>query len=201
MIMDKAALRKEILKKRDSLTRQERRDKSARIMERVLSLPEYDAARSVFIYADFRSEVMTRDLMAHALKHGKRVLASKTLIPEKRLALTDILDPERDLVPGYMGIPEPRDGIFRDIPCTEVDLVLTPCVGYDDQGNRLGYGAGYYDRLFESVREDAVRIGLAFEVQIAPEIPSENHDVKIPIIVTEDRVIRVEPLSSETNCV
>jgi 5-formyltetrahydrofolate cyclo-ligase len=194
-MMDKARLRKEILQKRDTLTLQERKDKSARIMERLLSLPEYDAARSLFIYADFRSEVMTRDLMAHALKHGKRVLASRTLVSEKRLALTDILDPERDLVPGYMGIPEPRDGIFRDIPCAEVDLVLTPGLGFDEKGNRLGYGAGYYDRLFESMRENAVRIGLAFEVQIVPEIPSENHDVKIPIIVTEDRVIRVEPLS------
>ncbi|MEK6777495.1 MAG: 5-formyltetrahydrofolate cyclo-ligase [bacterium] len=189
-MMDKATLRKEILQKRETLTREERREKSAMIMERLLALPEYQAARSVFIYADFRSEVMTRDLIAHAIKHGKRVLASRTLVSEKRLALADILDPERDLVPGYMGIPEPRDGIFRDIPCEEVDLVLTPCVGYDEKGNRLGYGAGYYDRLFESMREDAIRIGLAFEVQIALDIPSENHDVKIPIIVTEDRVIR-----------
>jgi 5-formyltetrahydrofolate cyclo-ligase len=63
-------------------------------------------------------------------------------------------------------------------------------VGYDEKGNRLGYGGGYYDRLFESMRPDAVRIGLAFEVQIVPHIPSDDHDVRIPIIVTEERVIR-----------
>jgi 5-formyltetrahydrofolate cyclo-ligase len=189
-VKDKTALRKEILKRRDALTPEDRKFKSDQIIRRLFGLQEYDSARSLFIYADFRSEVMTRGLMAHALKFGKRVLASKTLVQEKRLVLTDILDPKRDLVPGYMGIPEPRDEIIRDIPCEKVDLILTPCVGYDEKGNRLGYGGGYYDRLFESMRPDAVRIGLAFEVQIVPHIPSDDHDVRIPIIVTEERVIR-----------
>ncbi len=188
--MDKQTLREEILKKRDALSRKDRVEKSKKIMERLLALPEYQNARTLFIYADFRSEVMTRDLMVHALKNEKRVLASKTLIQEKRLVLTDILDPELDLVPGYMNIPEPRDEILRDSPPDEVDLILTPCVGYDERGNRLGYGGGYYDRLFQGTRKDAVRLGIAFEVQVVPEIPSENHDIKIPIIVTEDRVIR-----------
>jgi len=189
--MDKKTLRRKIIEKREALSRRERKARSARILNRLIALPEYLAARSLFIYADFRSEVMTRDIMVHALKNGKRVLASKTLVQERRLVLTDILDPERDLVPGYMGIPEPRNGIIRDIPCDEIDLILTPCVGYDEKGNRLGYGGGYYDRLFQSMPEDAVRIGLAFEVQVVPEIPSEEHDVTIPIIVTEDRVIRI----------
>jgi 5-formyltetrahydrofolate cyclo-ligase len=189
--VDKTTLRKEILAKRDALSLKDRRAKSARIIERLVMMAEYDEARSLFIYADFRSEVMTRELMAHALKQGKRVLASKTLVPEKRLVLTDILDPERDLVPGYMGIPEPREGIIRDIPLEEVDLVFTPCVAFDEKGNRLGYGGGYYDRLFKRLTEETVRVGLAFEGQIVPAIPCENHDVKIPVIVTEDRVIRI----------
>lgn len=191
MTVDKGTLRQEILKKRDALAPRERSARSARILNRLIALSEYHGARSVFIYADFLSEVMTREIMVHALKNGKRVLASKTLVQEKRLVLTDILDPARDLVPGYMGIPEPRDGIVRDIPYAEIDLILTPCVGYDEKGNRLGYGGGYYDRLFQDMRQDTLKIGLAFEVQVVPEIPSEDHDVKIPIIVTEDRVIRV----------
>jgi 5-formyltetrahydrofolate cyclo-ligase len=190
MTANKQTLREEILKKRAALSGGDRADKSRKIMERLLALSEYQNARTLFIYADFKSEVMTRDLMAHALKNGKRVLASKTLVQEKRLVLSDILNPELDLVPGYMKIPEPRDEILRDTPPDEVDLILTPCVGYDEKGNRLGYGGGYYDRLFKNTRKDAVRLGIAFEVQIVPEIPCESHDIKIPIIVTEDRVIR-----------
>ena len=186
----KALLRKKILTKRDSLSFQEREEKSQRIMERILSLPEFFSARSLFIYADFRSEVMTRALMLRTLNKGKRVLVSKTEVQEKRLVLTDILDPERDLVPGYMGIPEPREGIIREIDPRELDLILTPCVGYDEEGNRLGYGGGYYDRLFASIRDDSQKIGVAFEVQIVPQVPSEPHDITIPIIVTEERVIR-----------
>jgi 5-formyltetrahydrofolate cyclo-ligase len=188
---NKQDLRKIVLARRDALSDKERREKSDRIRERLFSLAEYQSARTLFVYAHFRSEVMTRFLMAQALRHGKRVLASTTSVKDRRLVLTDILDPEMDLVSGYMGIPEPREGIRRDISSEEVDLVLTPAVGYDEKGNRLGYGGGYYDRLFANLRDDALRIGLAFEVQIVPEVPAEPHDIPLPIIVTEDRVIRV----------
>ncbi len=189
--MDKKTLRQTVLARRDTLNNREREAKSARIVERLITLPEYRSARTLFIYADFRSEVMTRKLMRQAIEEGKRVLASKTLVTERRLQLTDILDPDRDFVSGYMDIPEPREEIQRDIPPEEVDLVLTPAVGYDAQGNRLGYGGGYYDRLFERLRPDAQKIGLAFEAQIVPAVPAEPHDIPIPIIVTEDRLIRI----------
>jgi 5-formyltetrahydrofolate cyclo-ligase len=188
---DKKTLRKNVLERRNALTEKERKEKSNRIQERLISLPEYQSARSVFIYADFRSEVMTRELMKKTLKEGKRVLASKTLVAERRLLLTDILDPDRDFIAGYMDIPEPREEILRDLSPEEVDLVLTPAVGYDEKGNRLGYGGGYYDRLFERMRPEALKIGLAFEAQIIPSVPAEPHDIPIPIIVTENRVIRI----------
>jgi 5-formyltetrahydrofolate cyclo-ligase len=131
---DKKRLRKEILEKRDALTERERQSKSGKILEGLIALPEYQMARSVFTYAHYRSEVMTGALMAHIVKSGKRLLASSTLVQERRLALTDILDPVRDLVPSYMGIPEPREEIRQDVPCSQVDLVVTPCVGYDETG-------------------------------------------------------------------
>ncbi|NOY54243.1 MAG: 5-formyltetrahydrofolate cyclo-ligase [Deltaproteobacteria bacterium] len=189
--MDKQTLRKTVLARRDTLTETDRKEKSAQIVERLMELSEYRSAHALFIYADFRSEVMTLALMKKALKEGKRVLASKTLVTERRLQLTDILDPDRDLVPDYMGIPEPREEILRDISPEEIDLILTPAVGYDEKGNRLGYGGGYYDRLFERMHPDAKKIGLAFETQIVPTVPTEPHDIPIPIIITENRVIRI----------
>lgn len=190
-MMDKRSLRRTILARRDALSREEREQKSAEVTKRLITLPEYEKARSVFVYADFKSEVMTRALMLHILNSGKRLLASKTLFEERRLALTPILDPDRDLVAGYMGIPEPREDLMEDTPPGEIDLTLTPAVGYDVRGNRLGYGGGFYDRLFGEIRDDAPRVGLAFELQIANQVPAEKHDIRIPIIVTESRVIRI----------
>ena len=190
-MIDKPGLRRAILAQRDALSQQEREHKSAEIMERLITLPEYESARSVFVYADFKSEVMTRELTVHILDSGKRLLASRTLFDERRLALTPILDPHRDLVTGYMGIPEPREDMMEDTPATEIDLTLTPAVGYDVTGNRLGYGGGFYDRLFGEIRDDAPRVGLSFEIQIVPKVPAEDHDIRIPIIVTEARVIRI----------
>lgn len=190
-MIDKPSLRRAILAKRDALSQKEREYKSAEIMERLITLPEYENARSVFVYADFKSEVMTRELMVHIITGGKRLLASRTLFDERRLALTPIFDPARDLVAGYMGIPEPREDIMKDIPAGEIDLTLTPAVGYDVTGNRLGYGGGFYDRLFGETRKAAARVGLAFEIQIVSEVPAEEHDIRIPVIVTEARVIRI----------
>jgi 5-formyltetrahydrofolate cyclo-ligase len=71
-----------------------------------------------------------------------------------------------------------------------LDLVVVPGVAFDPQGNRLGWGAGYYDRLLAQVRADAPIVALAFECQIVPAIPPESHDVPVDVIVTEQRIIR-----------
>ncbi len=188
--VDKERLRKEILKRRDALSAHERGAKSAQIADRFLALPEYENAQAIFLYAAFRTEVQTHALMVRMRRDGRRLIASRTDSAARRLALYEIHDPLQDLRPGYMGIPEPRGGASRAVALEEVDLVVTPAVGYDASGNRLGYGGGYYDRLFEQLSADAPRVGFAFEAQIVPHIPAEPHDAKVPIIVTETRVIR-----------
>ncbi len=189
-MVDKARLRKEILKRRDALCARERETKSAQIAERFFSLPEYASARTIFVYAAFRSEVQTQSLILEMLRGGRRLVASRTDPVARRLVLFEIDDPLQDLISGYMGIPEPKEDASRAIALQALDLVVTPAVGYDPSGNRLGYGGGYYDRLFGQLRADTPRVGFAFEAQIVSSIPTEPHDARIPIIVTEARVIR-----------
>ena len=69
----------------------------------------------------------------------------------------------------------------------EIDLIIVPGAAYDEQGNRVGYGAGFYDKLLSAFMK--MTVALAFEVQIVPNIPTEMHDVPIKKIVTERRVI------------
>ena len=96
-----------------------------------------------------------------------------------------------ELVPGYMGIPEPSVvSEDRLTGINDVDVVVIPGAGFDMSGNRIGYGAGYYDKLLAGLTKEIIIIAPAYEEQIADSIPSEPHDVKVNLIVTDRRVIR-----------
>ncbi len=95
-----------------------------------------------------------------------------------------------------MGIPEPDVRENRRVTIKDIDLVVIPGTGFDIQGNRLGYGGGYYDRLlgYESKQlaevEHIPTVALAFEEQIGEEIPAEPHDIQVDMIITDKRLIR-----------
>ncbi len=73
----------------------------------------------------------------------------------------------------------------------DIDLVIVPGAGYDYAGNRLGYGGGYYDILLSGKKKNMPIIALAYEEQLVDAIPAEQHDVRVDMIVTDQRVIRV----------
>ena len=71
----------------------------------------------------------------------------------------------------------------------DIDLVVIPGAGYDSHGNRLGYGGGYYDMLLAGRKKNMPIIALAYEEQLIDAIPAEKHDVRVDMIVTDQRVI------------
>jgi 5,10-methenyltetrahydrofolate synthetase len=92
-----------------------------------------------------------------------------------------VLAPERDLLPGRFGILEPGSHC-RTVPLNQLDLVLVPGVAFDKQGRRLGRGYGYYDRLLASI--GGIKCAIAFDEQLAIQIPVESHDILLDCIVT-----------------
>lgn len=96
-----------------------------------------------------------------------------------------------ELEPGPLGILQPAAGTTV-IDVDRVDLVIVPGVAFDAQGNRLGYGGGYYDRLLARMPR-ARRVGLCFDGQLVGEIPIESHDVAMHTIVTPTRTLRCAP--------
>jgi 5-formyltetrahydrofolate cyclo-ligase len=94
-----------------------------------------------------------------------------------------------ELAPGTMGIPEPQKEFLRPVRWTDIEAVMVPALAYDLNGFRLGYGGGYYDRLLSGISPECTKIGAAFEQQIVSEVPREKHDIKVDLIITEDRVI------------
>lgn len=185
----KAELRKELLVKRDGLSGKEIEAKSRKIKERLFELMEYKKANFILFYAAFRNEVKTESMIKEALLSGKRVALPVVSKKRDRLLISELKDYDSELAPGYYNIPEHKEKFHRPKNLDEVDLVILPGVGFDEKGNRLGYGGGFYDRLLSGAGHRIPLIGLAYEIQIIPEIRRAPHDIKVDKIVTEKRVI------------
>lgn len=184
-------LRKDILAARDTLTADQLREKSARISSRLLGLPEIKQSDTIFLYVSFRSEVQTTELLQTLLALGKTVCVPITRLEEHRLDAIRITDPDRQLVPGYCRIPEPRPDLLTSnyVDPETIDAILLPGSVFDLRCGRFGYGGGFYDRFVSAV-PGAARIGLAFDLQIVERAPLQDHDELLDLVVTESRVIR-----------
>ncbi len=179
----KGTIRQQALAARDSLLPAARESKSREIEERLFTLPEFRKAGVVMFFASFRSEVRTGPMIERALAEGKRVVLPKVL--GRELGLYEISDYQRDVAPGAWGIPEPTGG--RSVQLADIDLIVVPGAAFDESGNRIGYGAGFYDKLLPAF--PGTTVALAFEVQIITDIPADRHDVPVKKIVTEKRAI------------
>jgi 5-formyltetrahydrofolate cyclo-ligase len=173
---------------RDALSPEERARLSAAICARATTLPEVTAAATLMLFASFRSEIHTDRLIAWALGAGKVVCLPRILAP-RRMAAFRVCDPAAELEPGTWGIPEPCAACELVDP-QAVDAVLVPGAAFDPNGNRCGYGGGFYDNFLPLMRPHAARVALAFEAQIVDHLPCEPHDLPVTAIVTETRVIR-----------
>ncbi len=188
-------LRRRILARRGQMSAEERRTKSALIAGRLLAMPEFKRAGTIFIYINFRSEVETMALADKCLELGKRLCVPVTITAERRLAACLLTNPEGELRPGYCRIPEPDISKAKLIAPQEIDIVLLPGSVFDRSGGRLGYGGGYYDRFLAREAPDALRIGLAFELQIVDEVPLMAHDMRLHYLLSESET-RQCPLKS-----
>ena len=97
-----------------------------------------------------------------------------------------------ELEPKTLDILEPRDNFIREFGLKKLDLVIVPGIVFDENGYRIGYGYGYYDRFLKKLDKNVKKIGLAFEFQLVGKIPEERHDVPVDIVVTEERVLKCE---------
>ena len=182
-------LRSKILAQRDKLSAEGRRLKSELLVERLWELAPFSRAEKIFTYINFRSEVETIPLVRQCLKAGFIVAVPVTMRKESRLLACRITDPDHDLHTGYCQIPEPDPATAPAVNPRDIEVILLPGSVFDRQVGRLGYGGGFYDRFLEYEAPQAVRIGLAFEMQIVENLPLMPHDQCLHYLVTEDRVL------------
>lgn len=162
-----------------------RLDASAAIRQRLLDLPELHEADTIFAYVSMQDEVATHKLLDQLLEQGKTVavpvVRGEEIIPH-------LLNDLEDLYPDRFDIPAPQTRIPLDLT---PDVTIVPGLAFTPDGDRLGRGGGYYDRYLAAHR-GTTPIGVCFETQILEALPTEPNDITIPVIVTEQRVIRAE---------
>lgn len=154
--------------------------------ELLLDLPEFDSARVVLAYAAMPEELDPAPAVAALRERGITIAYPRVEAPGV-LGLHRV-DDEGDLVEGMFGIREPAEHAPQ-VGRGAVDVVIVPGVAFDESGMRLGYGGGYYDRLLPTLPPHALHVGYAYDEQVVDELPAEEHDVHMDLVVTPTRVI------------
>jgi 5-formyltetrahydrofolate cyclo-ligase len=147
-------------------------------------------------YASFGSEVRTEWMIRETLAMGKRVALPVVSLDGGSHSIDpyEIVDFPGDACPGAYGIMEPSAKKCSEIPAAEIDLVMVPGTAFDCEGERIGYGKGYYDRFLAKVPK-ATAIGLAYDFQVLGagcRILREEHDARVCLVVTDERIIRTK---------
>lgn len=174
-----------MLKKRNSLSTYEILKKSNEIIKRLESLKEF-GKNKIECYISFGSEVYTHGLIRKYV--NEKTIFIPVIDKRNHIPYLSHLKDWKELESSVYGILQPRKEFLRIVDFREIELAIVPGIAFDEEGNRIGYGKGYYDRLLS--RLDAVKIALAYDFQIMNQIPNEKHDVKMDVIVTDKRIIR-----------
>lgn len=179
----KKSLRTELKQRRSELPEHQRIEMSQKIMNLLYEIDEFNRAKSVFCYISYLSEVDTGALIKHFMEQDLALAVPKIMGKTEMIAcpLSDL----SDLEPDKMGILTPKSNQTVSSP---FDIVITPGVGFTDKGDRLGYGRGYYDRWFTN-NDVKTKIGIAFEAQLVDALPTEETDMPLDMLVTEQRII------------
>ena len=189
---ERRALRREMRRRRRALSVSERRSAARALSSRLAGSRWFVNSRTIAVYLSNDGEIDLFPLVRRAWAMGKRTYLPRLFGP--RLWFLPF-HARSGLAANRFSIPEPAEPAHRRIRPMFLDLVLFPLVAFDASGNRLGMGAGFYDKTFEAVRRRTVwqgprRIGVAYEMQRVESLPVAHWDVPLDAIVTE-RAIRV----------
>jgi 5-formyltetrahydrofolate cyclo-ligase len=164
---EKTKIRLDMREIRDAIDPELLRKKNDDICRALLSLPEYKAADNIMAYIAFGTEANPETAMHAAAAERRRIM-----------------------VPDHFGLIEVTGVFAKRAKAEDIDLVLVPGLAFDENGYRLGYGGGWYDRFTTKLRNGVKLAGLAYEEQVVRSLPAEPHDLRLDMIITDRRIIR-----------
>ena len=193
--MDKKEARKKSKEARKQLSQEEIEDKSLAIANQLLRMDTVSSSRLVwdklyyhlFLTIEEQKEINTEYILQILAGKDKEIVISKcefTTLGMTHFLLTD----NTKIKKNSYNVPEPVDGL--EVPDVKIDVVFVPLLAYDKQGNRVGYGKGFYDNFLSKCKPETIKIGLSF---FPPEEKIEDiskSDVKLDFCVTPEEVFR-----------
>ena len=185
--LTKGQLRREILKRREEVSYSEMLSVTRAVREHVRTWSVFRSAACICCYISVRNEMPTPGIILRALEIGKKVIVPKVFGDDLRFF--EIRSLTEDLSRGTFGVLEPIESRCAEVPASEADVCLIPGVVFDERGNRIGYGKGYYDRFLRGIPASVPTLGLAYDFQVFREIPCCATDVPVRWLVTPSRGI------------
>ncbi len=185
--MDKEQLRRKLQKCLLEMPPKLRSEKSKKACQNLISTPQFQSASAVMMYLSLPHEVDISEAILCAWQLGKIVAVPKISWQQRHMIPVQINSLETGFSTEASGLRNPITGV--PMPFEEIDLVVTPGLGFDKKGNRLGRGSCYYDRFFTNEELKAPRCGFAFAEQLVDSVPVTEHDEPIDFLVTDDGVM------------
>jgi 5-formyltetrahydrofolate cyclo-ligase len=182
----KPQLRREIEARRKALEPQELEAMSSQITANIGKLAAFHSAKTVALYKAIPGEVNLETFFQNCWNLGKTTCIP-IFNPTSKTYDMAVVSEETDYKTGHYGIKEPCSPTL--VSMKSIDLIAVPGVAFDSQGNRLGRGGGYYDRLLDGF--SGFSAAVAFDFQILNQIPCDAHDRPVQAIVTPSEIINV----------
>lgn len=184
---DKSCFRKKSKNLRDSFDRQELHEKSLKILKILYDTDVYNNAKQIFTYINYSSEAETVPLIRKAISDGKTV-AAPIIRKNSRDLIFAKFQSVRDLIPNRLSILEPVPMASNLLNSNKSTLLIVPGLAFNNEGYRLGYGGGFYDKYI-SENQTLANIGIYYSFQYSENLPIESHDQKLDMIITDGGII------------
>ena len=184
--MDKAELRRELLNLLLSIPTEQRNEKSRKACRNLISSEQFQDASTVMMFVSLPHEVDTSEAILHAWQRGKTVAVPKVSWQQRHMIAVQINSLETGFSTSSSGLRNPTAGV--PVPFGDIDMVVTPALAFDREGNRLGRGGCYYDRFFANPELKATRCGFGFAEQLIDSIPTADHDEAVDMLVTDEQI-------------
>jgi 5-formyltetrahydrofolate cyclo-ligase len=193
--MDKAQLRRTLLNSLMAIPPDQRDERSRKACRNLVSTKPFQEASTIMMFLSLPHEVDTSEAILHAWQLGKVVAVPKISWEQRHMIPVQISSLETGLSTGASGVRNPVAGV--PVPFEEIDLVVTPGLGFDKKGNRLGRGGSYYDRFFANTELKAIRCGLALAEQCMDAVPVVDHDEPVDLLVTDKEIVHCNDVKGE----
>ncbi len=186
---EKQEVRQKLLERLLSLTKNEIKRRSKNVEDKLSELPLYKKAKVIMVYYPLRGEV---DILSKVRRDlgNKRFCFPVMDLEAKNLRIFEITNLDQDFIPGSRGVMQPDTERTKEVDIKEIDMVVVPGLAFDKEKNRLGRGAGFYDRFLQNITTPTKKVGIAFEFQILENLPTNlSWDQKVDTIVSEKVIV------------